>query len=83
MKTNPNDLIDSFADSIDARGNFNGLSKREHFAAMAMQGLLAGIYSDEKMLNEFKRETGRDHVSINATSYADALIAELNKEQHE
>lgn len=50
-----------------------GLTKREYFAAMAMQGIvsLGGMYSNgdchaEKMANE-------------AVVMADALIAELNK----
>lgn len=59
----------------------HGLTKREYFAAMAMQGLLAGIYSSKEMLREFKDRTGRDYISENARSYADALIAELEKEE--
>lgn len=73
-------------------GYVGGLTKRELFAAMAMQGLLAAIYSSKEMLIEFTKEeysnpaagirghiTGREAVSINAVSYADALIAELEK----
>lgn len=61
-----------------------GLTKRELFAAMAMQGLLSAIYSDKKMLDEFTKDgmvyrNGRDAVSENAVSYADALITELEK----
>lgn len=57
-----------------------GLSKREYFAALSMQGILSAIYSDKNMLNDFLgNETGRDAVSRNAVSYADALIEELNK----
>lgn len=64
-----------------------GLSKREYFAALAMQGLLSAIYSNKEMLNDFtladdKRShlTGVIAVSRNAVSYADFLIKELNKE---
>jgi hypothetical protein len=51
--------------------NHKGLTKREYFAAMAMQGLLArhNYLSDE------------DVVSRNAVDYADALLAELEKPQ--
>lgn len=69
-----------------------GLTKRELFAAMAMQGLLSAIYSDIKMLSEFTRSqytpepsgfnyvNGCEAVSKNAVSYADALLKELERE---
>ena len=50
-----------------------GLTKREYFAAMAMQGLLSteqGYHLHEHKLSEY------------ALSYADSLINELNNEQH-
>jgi hypothetical protein len=70
-----------------------GLTKREYFAAMAMQGLLAGVYSTKEMLNEFAQAkhspgddlfarsyvSGCDAVSRNAVSYADAILVELEK----
>jgi len=66
-----------------------GLTKRELFAAMAMQGLLAAVYSNKEMLNEFtsdgskgsyqKHVTGREAIGANAASYADALIERLEK----
>jgi len=51
-----------------------GLNKREHFAAMAMQGLFAGLYSVEEL-------TGWNlaDVAVESVRAADALIAELNK----
>lgn len=53
-----------------------GLTKREYFAAMAMQGLLAHKGS------VFHKEQGNGElVALGAVGYADALIAELNKEQ--
>jgi hypothetical protein len=45
----------------------NGLTKREYFAAMAMQGLLANNKSEHK------------YCVIAAVEYADALIEVLNK----
>jgi hypothetical protein len=47
----------------------NGLTIREHFAAMAMQGLLAGQHF---------RDSG-EMCAESAVAFADALIAELAK----
>jgi hypothetical protein len=67
MKTNPNDPA-SAGNEYD-HGSYNpGLSKREYFAAMAMQGLLAGRSKDLSAQTLAKQ-------SIMA---ADALIDELN-----
>jgi len=49
-----------------------GLTKREHFASMAMQGLLA---SDEFSSSSY------EEVARMSVKSADALIAELNKEE--
>jgi len=58
-----------------------GLTKREYFAAKALQGLLSAIYTDEKILKDFSGDdNGRTAVSRNAISYADALIAALEKD---
>ena len=68
------------------------LTKRELFAAMAMQGLLSAVYSSKEMLNEFttdgsggfkKYVTGQKAISENAVNYADALLAKLAKEKSE
>lgn len=49
---------------------YNGLTKRELFAAMAMQGMLAnGLHRNAAHVN-----------AIYAVQHADALINELNKE---
>jgi hypothetical protein len=48
-----------------------GLSKREHFVAMAMQGIMA---------NEFLvRDKCSKGIAIKAVSIADALLKELSK----
>jgi len=61
----------------DPRRNYtrdaNGLTKREHFAAMAMQGILSN-----------PRWEGKDdylayQVASSAVRYADALLAELER----
>ena len=62
--TNPNDPT-----FPEHEGDCNGLTKREHFAAMAMQGLLA-----------CPLVTGNnEQIAKYARAAADALIAELNK----
>jgi hypothetical protein len=57
---------------IDDRQCSEGLTKREYFAAMAMQGLCAnsvvGQHSDFSFL------------ATEAVKYSDALIKELNKQ---
>jgi len=50
----------------------SGLTKREHFAAMAMQGILAKYGPDEQ-----RHET----TATDAIDLADALLAELEKAQ--
>ena len=50
-------------------GNFQGLSKREYFAAIAMQGMLA--CADEWYDNEY--------CARYALKQADCLLAELEK----
>lgn len=52
---------------------YGGLTKREYFAGLAMQGLLANSAEDE-----LQRGVGRiAHISV---EHADALLAELDKE---
>jgi len=50
-----------------------GLTKREHFAGLAMQGLL----SNDKMIDAVNWEW----IASNSVALADALIAELNRTQ--
>lgn len=70
METNPNDLIHSFR--CDKHDNFNlaGLTKREYFAAMALQGIMSS------------NECGVGHIPETASEWAvrlsDALIKSLN-----
>ena len=74
MKTEPNQLIHSFQHLENTEGNFNGLTKREYFASMAMQGFLAsyaGSTFDPKSENVAKK----------SCEYADALIKALNETQ--
>lgn len=70
MATNPNDYLVPVQPDLKEDYFSGGLTKREHFAALAMQGLLA-----DSLMNEDVR--GLVNISVMA---ADALIIELNKE---
>jgi hypothetical protein len=50
-----------------------GLTKREHFAGLVMQGLCHAADSEGTWAHD------ADTVAIAATNYADALLAELDK----
>lgn len=52
----------------------SGLTKREYFAAMALQGLLANDWAEYRSKDE-----GCGMISAAAVNYADALIEQLNK----
>lgn len=78
MKTNPNEPINPVElqhqdHEMLAKdyGQFKGLTKREYFAAMAMQGLLVNGMQ--------LGMTHEEEISKQAVVYADALISELNK----
>lgn len=67
----------------------DGLTKREYFAAIAMQGMLSNInqsygepnVNEKAMEDALKREQQFiDNVAIKAVRYSDALINALNKE---
>ena len=66
METNVNEPINV----IEYNNNYisTGLTKREYFAAMALQGLLANYGSSYSVQN-----------TMEAVYLADALIEELNK----
>jgi len=66
MKTEPNDFVTA------PNGLIGGLTKREHFAAMAMQGYCA---------NGHYCEASYEVIASMSVKQADVLIAELNKEE--
>lgn len=73
------------ADYISADIGGTGLTKREHFAAMAMQGLLAGgtdaRYMDsltDRQMSEFDWDSGAA-ISLLAVNYANALLKALEE----
>jgi hypothetical protein len=70
---NGNNLIHSFNSTDYSQGNFHGLTKREYFAAMAMQAYVNNYYGEED-------ETMQ---AIRSVKMADALLAELDKPKSE
>ena len=66
--TNGNDAINN-----SEQGPQDGLTKREYFAAMAMQGVIIS--------EDYKHVTTAEQVARWAVAKADALITELNKPQ--
>lgn len=95
MKTKPNHPINpifgdsGFATSVSnsSENDATGLTKREYFAALAMQGFSAGVFSNERVaikLLEVSDECDIDpqkYIVGMALETADALIEELNKSQ--
>lgn len=89
--TDPNDPIhampemlfpESLKDQVlKLHSKYGGLTKRELFAAMAMQGILSGIefFSNSKI----KTDGAPANLLLTelAVDTADALIVELNKEK--
>lgn len=82
--TNPND--NAFQEG--SFGRTNTLTKREYFAALAMQGMWANTSSIVAMakaaINEDLTQTsvkGTKMLAKLSIAAADALIAELNKEK--
>lgn len=84
MKTNPNDSAFSLPITdkqlekagLEATKNLNpnGLTKREYFAAMAMQSILINPpHGHIDGVKDYEEITGL------SCKYADALITELNK----
>ena len=55
----------------------NGLTKREYFAAMALQGLCCDVANAE----DKGYDTGPDQTAHDAVAYADALLRELEQNQ--
>ena len=55
---------------LDHNYQYLGLTKREHFAGLALQGIKA---------NEFESARSHTDISIYAVSLADALLEELEK----
>ena len=59
---------------------YTGLTKREHLAAMAMQGMLSSRYVGDFGVEINDKSYDQVHgLANNAIRYADALLSELDK----
>jgi hypothetical protein len=97
MKTNPNEPINAVVNAegfctsieniLDEDAGVIGLTKREYFAAMAMQGIISGLPNDKIMLmkqleyyiKQYGNEPMANSIAKESIIMADALINELNK----
>lgn len=61
--------------------DFPGMTLREHFAGLAMQGIMANPSGEPK--GDFELEHFAKVVATMAVRHADALLAELTKDRHE
>lgn len=60
--------------------SFNGLTKREYFAGLAMQGILAKEAFAERIFNEDEgNHSKRTIIAKSSVIMADELLAELEK----
>lgn len=83
MKTEPNEPIHPLIETQERAGetfytdtfSTGGLTKREYFAAMAMQGLLTNYVS----YGLYGNHESQPNVHVQAIMCADQLIEELNK----
>lgn len=71
---NGNNLIHSFQHTEREGGNYSGLTKREYFAAMAMQGMLA----NNLMIDNID-DGSLNIISQAAARASDALLLALEK----
>lgn len=80
MKTWATDLITD-KKSIDVDGNEykGGLTKREHFACLAMQGMLANSYTQDMIVQNPLSTATFEELAKMSVLQADALIEALNK----
>lgn len=78
MKTEPNN--DAFSFGVPENGySYHGLTKREYFAAMAMQGILANS-TLTTILAGNNAMPAEGEVAKASLYQADELITELNKQ---
>ena len=68
-----NQLIHSFNHSEGYQGNFDGLTKREYFAGLAMQGLLS---RNIKMF-----EPSPEELCLLSVKFSDELLKQLEDKQ--
>lgn len=66
----------SVGDIVSSTG---GISKREYFAAMAMQGYIAGIVGCTDGLDGGALHLSEEEAARESVAYSDALLKELEK----
>ena len=76
MSTDKNQTVHPVTDSVLI--GHEGLTKREYFAAMAMQGYLA---SDRGPSGYRSEQEYYEHVTKKSVGFADSLINQLNQHQ--
>jgi hypothetical protein len=69
-----------FESTADGGPEAIGLTKREHFAGLAMQGLLSNPVMADSAMHPTAEEW-RDDIAEASLEFADALLAELDKLQ--
>jgi len=72
--SNGSNLIHSFQHTEREAGNYNGLTKREYFAALAMQATDLELYA-KSYGHKWAEEVAKDSVKM-----ADALLKELENQ---
>lgn len=83
MSTNPKDTAFPLVEPLGGTsGAVNeGLSKREYFAAAALQGLLANVAWMKQSVELPERELSTAATAQFAVEHADYLIGALNKQE--
>jgi hypothetical protein len=69
-------LMHSFGDNGDESGNYEGLTKREHFASIAMQGIL----SNKEIINRTGNPIMRKQIIEESIKCADELLKQLEQD---
>lgn len=77
---NGKNLIHSFNHSEKVEGNFQGLTKREYFAGLAMQGLLSNPEFVASGSFDYKSREKEKQLAKIALLQTDALLKQLGNE---
>ena len=70
---NGDQMIHSFNDTENSQGNFQGLTKREYFAGLAMQGMLA----NPSIITMIHNESAMIWIAEHAVWQTDELLKKL------
>lgn len=67
----------AFPSQLHVKSDLAGLTKREYFAAMALQGIISGYTDEDKVNGHFIPNCDHHELAKNAVQFADALIKAL------